>query len=156
MIKFLKKIIEKIALVPVCWRNRRIVAKYPFLKCYSADPDDFSWTQLDYLPVGWRRVVLDYMKRLRDILVKHNELYNFKIVEVKEKWGVACIYHAGLYSGECDNEVDVLMAELSRETSKICCYCGKPATVHSVGYILPFCDRCARKTKFKVKPLSEN
>lgn len=78
--------------------NRKLIEKYPFLyprykwSMHELEDYDYSFTELDEMPYGWRKTF-----------------------------------------GE----------EMCEEIAEILKRCGAPATKMSLGWISPFCDKCA-------------
>lgn len=133
-------------------KNRLLVWKYPYLRPRDCDgnevPDyDYSTTELDSYPVGWRKLLLGYCERLNEVLNNHNELGNFRIVEAKEKWGAARLYYGGVKDVECRKEIDWLLDIMEKQSSHVCSQCGKEAEFISRGYVLPYCRDCAIESK---------
>lgn len=129
--------------------NKELLEKYPFLRrrdYWTDEPvtgDEF--TELDDLPSGWREAFgLQMVEELNEILKKANYVDEYRIQQIKEKFG-------GLrwYANDVPREIYVEYLawedkyyELSTRT---CIRCGKPATKISAGWISPFCDDCAEK-----------
>ena len=133
-------------------RNRLLVWRFPYLKPHrydgSAIPDyNYDYTDLDCYPDGWRKIIIKYLKRLNKILKEYNELENFYVTDTKEKWGTARLYYEGVINDECRSKIDELLCDMEKETWDTCCDCGKPATLNSAGYILPFCEKCSKQKK---------
>ena len=132
-------------------RNKAIVKELPFLRPLkwdgTIDTDyDYTWTHLDNFPRGWCKVVLKHLMQVKDVLVKYNQLDKMIIVESKEKWGEARIYYSGIENSDCYDEIDEIINHMTTETGKTCCNCGKKAKYQTRGWILPFCDKCIKRT----------
>lgn len=102
---------------------------------------DYSYTELDSLPDGWRRAFGEQMcKELNDEIKtwSEKEQANFRITQIKEKWGSLRFYT----NGESAHFRDIIgkYTTLSRRT---CIKCGAPARWISRGWISPWCDDCA-------------
>ena len=95
--------------------------------------DDYEW--LDLMPTGW----VDLAREMIDKIKKVNHI--FTIYDMKEKWG-----HIDMYGYPYTPEVDEIISEYSYKSSRTCFQCGKPATKYSTGYILPFCEECAKES----------
>ena len=74
--------------------NRKLVERSPFLlpRNYMNDQVevgyDYSWTELDSLPDGWRIAFgSDMLEELREILIKGDYLDEYRILQIKEKFG---------------------------------------------------------------------
>jgi len=129
--------------------NKNLIDRYPWLKPYNrwtgetADTYDYSYTELDEMPEGWRLAFGDQMVEEIDNELKKfdfNECY--KIVQIKEKWGGLRWYDGGCPRGSNIDEIIHKYEELSFKT---CIDCGKPAEWISKGWISPYCTDCANK-----------
>lgn len=146
--------------------NRELCKKYPFLipsnrwsgkritDCAAGEkgywpgaPDDipeydYEFTELDDMPEGWRIAFGDQLlEELKDELVKANYLNDYRITQIKEKYGMLRIYDAGC-TEKWYREILPKYVELSKHT---CILCGEPAQWISRGWISPYCDKCARE-----------
>ncbi len=122
--------------------NDELCSKFPFLKIR----DDNSWTQLDDMPVGWRIAFgIQLCEELSQELIKQGNLNNYKILEVKEKYGQLRIY--GMYDYyRTDDNIDAIIRKYEMCSEKYCILCGEQAVVHrEVGF--PICDYCFKKYK---------
>lgn len=128
-------------------RYKKLCKRYPFLiiRTWDDKPLDFNFTYLDDMPEGWKRAFgIDMCEDIRQVLVKANYLYDYRVAQVKSKWAELCWYDEGAPSSIYRELQDVIdkYTELSRKT---CICCGRPATKLSCGWIDPFCDKCAEK-----------
>jgi len=136
-------------------QNKELIAKYPFLalKSYDFDndiyyiPDDYDYmvTWLDFMPEGWYKAFgLQLCEELKEALDEYNYADKYIIDEVKEKYGELRIYDTGIPQGCRVWDVIKKYTDLSRRT---CITCGAPATKMSLGWISPYCDKCADEMK---------
>ena len=100
------------------------------------------YTELDALDKGWR---LKFGKQIckdikKSLLMEggRKRLKEYRIVQIKEKYGFLHWYDAG-GNIEIMREIIPKYEELSYHT---CINCGKPATKRSTGWICPYCDNC--------------
>jgi len=125
-------------------RNRELCRKYPFLVPfdeYSGEPMyppdyDYEWTYLDEMPIGWRVAFGEKLcEELKNELLAHDRLDDYRVVQVKEKFGELRWYD----NGNTDKGYEIIhkYMDISRRT---CVLCGKPATRISHGWICPYCD----------------
>lgn len=129
--------------------------KYPFLEDRDGaipypDPGD---TFLDCIPKGWHDLFLKYCEHLNDAFVAVN--VNSKALhfdQVKEKFGMLRIYwHIEYDCADPETVSDLtdacltLIDELESDSAVTCSDCGEPATLHSAGWVLPYCRACAEK-----------
>lgn len=128
-------------------RYKKLCKRYPFLivRDWGGKPLGYEFTYLDDMPEGWKRAFgIDMCEDIRRVLVKANYLYDYRIVQLKEKYGGMRLYSDGAPSSIYRELCDVIdkYEELSYRT---CIHCGRPATKISQGWISPFCDECAEK-----------
>lgn len=134
-------------------KNRLRVWRFPYIKPHTFTGEEipnykYDYTDIDCFPDGWHKTIIKYLKKLNKILKKYGETDNFFITDTKEKWGTARIYYSGIHSEECMTEIDNLFCDMERETWNTCCECGSLADYNSIGYILPFCEKCTHKQKY--------
>lgn len=134
-------------------RNRLLVEKYPFLIPASAwDGEeiknyDYSYTWLDSLPVGWNKAFGEKMcAEIAEALKKSGNIEEYRIIEIKEKWGGLRWYDAG-----GTDETYEIIEKYEKISEKTCVKCGAPATKESVGWISPWCDGCAEKMSDRMR-----
>jgi len=134
-------------------RNYDLILLYPFLlpknrwdRGLSLDKDfgfDFTWTEMDSMPVGWRiSFGKDLLNELKEALLKSNSLYDYMILDIKEKYGTLRWYDNG--NTMAGDDVIRKYEQLSAET---CIKCGEPSTHFTEGWIMPLCDACDNKVK---------
>lgn len=92
---------------------------------------------------GWKKAFgKEYLNELKTQLKKDGLLYKFRIMQIKEKWGMFqlyCIYGS--------NDVYKIIDKYEGLSFDYCIDCGKPAEVISTGWIRPYCKKCAEKHK---------
>ena len=100
------------------------------------------YTELDALDNGWRlKFGKQLCKDIKKSLLKEGgrrRLKDYRILQIKEKWGRLCWYACG-DTFEIMEKIIPKYEELSYHT---CINCGKPATKRSTGWICPYCDDC--------------
>lgn len=117
--------------------NKELVEKYPFFKL----DDDYKYTMLDDMPKGWRKAFGDkFCEELLDAVKKADLLDDFKIIQIKEKFGALRVY-----SNKYTDEIFDLFNKYETLSETICIECGKPATKITLGWISPYCDNCIPK-----------
>lgn len=132
--------------------NERLKIEYPFLirrdwQGKVIENDD--WTYLDEMPDGWRKAFGEKMcQELKDILVKADYLNKYRILQIKEKFGLLCWY-GGIIPESISEEYTAWLEKYEDLSEKTCIECGKPATKISLGWISPFCDDCASKIEYE-------
>lgn len=139
-------------------RNKKLCKRYPFLIPRNRWTDEIAWvkrgkckdwrwhqryayTELDAMPNGWRAKFGEQLcEELREELIRVNYLDKYRIMQIKEKYGGLRWYDNG--NTREGYEIIRKYEELSYKT---CIDCGRPATKMSVGWISPFCDKCAER-----------
>ena len=100
------------------------------------------YTELDALDNGWRlKFGKQLCKDIKKSLLREGgrrKLKDYRILQIKEKWGRLCWYACG-DTFEIMEKIIPKYEELSYHT---CINCGKPATKRSTGWICPYCDDC--------------
>lgn len=136
-------------------KNKKLCKRYPFLAVcdwWTGEPiKGYSFTYLDDMPKGWRKAFGKHMcEEIRTVLIKGNYLYEYRVVQIKEKYGALRWYDGGAPTSIYYELQDIIdkYEELSART---CICCGRPATKISLGWISPFCDKCAEKLSDRTK-----
>ena len=144
--------------------NKELCLRYPFLipwnrwsgksiiDCsggergyWPGDPDtipdyNFEYTELDSMPDGWRRAFgLRMCEDLRNALIDDNDLYRWRIVQLKEKYGELRLYDNGQKIG---STVPMILERYAQLSMRTCICCGAPATRMTTGWISPYCEKC--------------
>ena len=140
-------------------KNRELCRKYPFLLPRNVwtdklpDDYDYSWTELDALPDGWRMAFGEMMMEdIAEALKKSGNLETFRFDQIKEKWGSARLYYHG-----GNKEVDEIIENYSCLSENICMVCGKPDVYMTVkGWIYPCCKECWEKNKHNHLPYEDS
>lgn len=130
-------------------KNWILVNKYPFLMpkywnrdsmTYEADKDyDYTWTELDEMPDGWRKAFGEMMcEEIKNALIECDGLDDYKIEQIKEKWGFLHWYSYPAYS-----EVEKIIDKYGTLSSNICIICGRPdVPMINTSWIMPMCKDC--------------
>lgn len=112
------------------------IYNYPmqWLHCIPAYTE---WDAMDSMP-GWKKAFGDkYLEELRAQLKKDHFLYQFRIVDIKEKYGTLRLYCA------CATDPVYRIIDKYEDLSyNTCIECGKPADIITDGYVLPYCSHC--------------
>lgn len=118
--------------------NFVLIRKYPFIaiKDHRGKINyRFSWYYT--IPDGWRKSFGIDMLNDVSYWLKNNKIqYEYEIYDIKEKYGVLCVYDNsphGLF--------DVIQKYVN-DSYRTCIFCGDKATHRSVGWIAPYCDEC--------------
>ena len=128
--------------------NQKLIERFPFLmprnRWTGEVPEDYdySYTELDSMPDGWRKAFGEQMcEDIRDELVHAEYLNQYRISQIKEKYGTLCWYDFGC----TERMLRDIIPKYERLSARICIRCGNPATKASTGWISPYCDTCAGK-----------
>lgn len=135
--------------------NKELVERYPFLRVnpeynYPESPEELYSEKGLYLPEGWYELFLKCCEELREALIKINKLDEFRIDQLKEKYGLMRIY-----ANISDPVVDKIINRYEIISQFTCCVCGKIATVETTGWVCPYCDDCIQNVNTKFRELSE-
>ena len=130
--------------------NKSLLEKYPWLTPRNRWTDeivedyDYTYTELDTMPEGWRIAFGDRMvEEIDQELKKFNYVDNYRILEIKEKWGGLRWYDSGYPR---DSKIGKIIQKYEELSFKTCICCGKPAEWMSKGWISPYCTACADKS----------
>lgn len=142
----------------VIQNNKQLIERYPFLEVRNVCtgeryPEDerFLDTWLDWMPCGWRKgFALSLCENIRRILIKGNYLYDYRVIQIKEKYGSLRWYDSGAPDSIYDELSDCIMSYESMSTN-ICIHCGKPAKNVMCGWITFLCDDCVPKNRHYMK-----
>lgn len=142
--------------------NKELCEQYPFLipwnrwsgvlitqqengGFFPGDPEeivpyDYEYTELDSMPEGWRNAFGYQMcEEIKQALIEDGDLERYRIVQIKEKWGLLCWYDNGVKQGSKVHDIVRRYEDMSGHT---CVVCGRPATRITRGWICPYCDEC--------------
>jgi hypothetical protein len=127
--------------------NKVLCEKYPFLYPRNVFTDilpddyDYSYTWLDAMPDGWRVAFGERMcSEIRDALARADCLRDYRIYQIKEKFG-----ELRWYSNYETDEVGDIITKYSYISGFICIVCGKPypnARMVNAAWISPYCKEC--------------
>ncbi len=139
--------------------NAGLIMRYPFLlprnRWTDKEVNDYNFTntEIDALPDGWMIAFGDEMlKELSEILKEASCEEEYRIVQIKEKYGGLRWYSNGVPEEISDKYYawERRYEDLSFET---CIACGKPATMQTLGWINYVCDDCFKKWGSKGVPI---
>ncbi len=134
--------------------NKALIEEFPFLlprnRWTDKVPDDydFSYTELDNMPDGWRSAFgLQMCRELKEILKKAGALTDYRITDIKEKYATLRWYDNGV-PVKAEKEYLAWQSKFVKLSQSTCIKCGEKATKTSVGYIAPYCSECASQMPF--------
>ena len=113
--------------------------KYPFYRIYhrvEGGKPIYSMTWYDYIPGGWKKA---FGKQLtKDLKTATKGVKDFKIGDVKEKWGSLRIYPAG----SATDEIWDLIHRYEQLSMCYCQKCGDPVRYRTKGWVSYLCETC--------------
>ena len=120
--------------------NQKLIERFPFLiprnRWTGKIPEDYdySYTELDSMPDGWRKAFGEQMcEDIREELVRAEYLDQYRITQIKEKYGTLCWYDFGC----TERMLRDIIPKYERLSARTCIRCGNPATKASTGWISP-------------------
>lgn len=133
-------------------RNRRLILRFPFLIPRNIWTDsipkdyDYSYTLMDSMPSGWRKAFgMLFLEELRAELIKWNYLYQYRVIQIKEKYGQLRWYDNGAPYGSGIHEI---IEQYSVISENVCIFCGRLDVPMTMGYwIYPSCRKCYHDKK---------
>jgi len=142
----IKELVEK-ARIRIA--NKKLIKEYPFLlprNRWTGEPSkdyNYEYTELDAMPEGWRKTFgLDMCKEIKEELVKYNYLNDYRIMEIKEKYGSLRWYDNGYPAG---SKISEIIDKYEKMSEDICINCGKPSKYYTKGWITFICEDCKNK-----------
>lgn len=113
--------------------------KYPFYRVYrrvEGGKPVYSMTWYDYIPEGWKKA---FGKQLtKDLKAVTKGVKDFKIGDVKEKWGSLRIYPMG----SATDEIWDLLHRYEQLSMCYCQKCGDPVRYRTKGWVSYLCETC--------------
>lgn len=104
-----------------------------------------TWNEWEAVEPGWNKAFgKQFLKELKQQLIKNKMLYKWRITDIKEKWG-----RLQLYCNYGSKELYQIIHKYERLSWDYCIRCGKPTEVISTGWISPYCKECAEKNHLK-------
>lgn len=126
--------------------NKNLIEAYPFLRPRNrwtdetAEDYDYTYTELDAMPEGWRiRFGEEMVEEISQELKKYNFEDKYRIIQIKEKWGGLRWYDGGWPQG---SQIGRIISKYESLSYKICIKCGDLAVYESQGWISPYCKNC--------------
>jgi hypothetical protein len=139
--------------------KRWLLMEYPWLRMdrdeainYLDIEDNDVFTFIDCAPKGWVKLCEDLCAELKPLLEKAGYIDKYRLCQVKEKYGGLRWYEWDIPAAVYD-EYSALIRKYEDLSYKTCCVCGAPATKMSMGWISPFCDKCAEKINDRFEPI---
>ena len=142
-------------------RNMTLCARFPFLMPRDWDDEidvdyDYEWTYLDDMQEGWRDAFgVDMCTEIRDVLEKYDCLKDYRVLQVKEKYGGLRWYDGGHIPRKASEEIDDIIERYEHLSYRTCVVCGRPATRITKGWVSPYCNHCIGKMWANSIPIEE-
>lgn len=140
--------------------NQALIERYPFLQPRNRLSDEidcdyaFTYTELDAMPYGWRKAFGHQMlEEIRAVLVRGDYLNQYRIFEIKEKYGTLRWYDGGAPEAIFD-ELQAVIDKYEDMSMLYCLNCGKPTKYKTKRWVSYLCPDCA--THRDVVLLGEN
>lgn len=129
-------------------RNKELCDRYPFLIPRNrqtgriVDPWNYSHTELDLIPTGWAVAFGEIAcEEIREQLIKEGNLDNYRIAQLKEKYGTL-----RWYSWDASDEVQKIEKKWEYLSQFVCQKCGE---IHNLvlipNYDIRLCEKCAER-----------
>ena len=129
--------------------NKKMVEEFPFLLPRNrwtgevSEYYDYSYNELWDLENGWAKAFgYELICELRDALIEANYLHDYRIVQIKEKYGTLRWYDFG-----APDKVFNIITKYEKLSGEVCVHCGKPATHETYGWINYVCEKCLNERK---------
>ena len=126
--------------------NRHLCNRFPFLipvdffqtdeKRYIEIGYNYDYTWLDYVDIGWKTIFLEMCEEIQQVL--EFEDIEFKILDIKEKYGEMRVYYAG-----GNDKIQSIISNYTDMSKYICIECGAPAKYILSYWYRPYCKNCA-------------
>jgi len=135
-------------------QNSKLIERYPFLlprNRFSGEVSknyDFSYTELTMgMPTGWIIAFsLDMCEEIKNELVKIGSLDEYRISQIKEKYG-----HLRWYSFGTTSDIEAIISKYSKMSEITCEYCGEKSEYITHGWISTACEKHARAFLSNIK-----
>ena len=133
--------------------NKKLIKKYPWLLPHNVwtgkpiEDYDYSYTELDDMSDGWRIAFGDLLcEEIQTELEKYNFVDEYRIVELKSKYGSMRLYDNGYPQG---SNIPDIIGKYSLLSEYICEICGDLDVPSTNGWITPICKECIKKLNYK-------
>ncbi len=121
--------------------QKEVLEKYPELFGTDLRPQVTCMAFGFEVGKGWFNVIEKHLPQMSAIVKKQN-LTDFKVTQVKEKFG-----GLSFYTNYIIDEIDEIVDEMEEECSKTCEKCGNPGTFRPDGWMRVTCDKCEKLRK---------
>ena len=118
-------------------RNRELIAEYPWLNIGYE-----QLTLLDALPWGWRDLILDMCKEIKEELVKYDLVSKYEVIEAKEKWCMLSWYDGLDDLPHMPFTITDIVCKYEVQSRGVCTMCGRSKPKDQM-----LCDKCMERYK---------
>lgn len=125
-----------------------LIEQYPWLcprEDWSDDYIDFSdgghWTELDYLPEGWKEgFIEDMLAEIDEVLNEYDCVEDYRVIEAENKNGELKWMHTG-FPGEAREDLNRIIKMYKKISLETCMECGRAGKAYLVnGQVIVACD----------------
>lgn len=127
--------------------NKKLIEEFPFLLPRNrwtgevSKDYDYSYTELDAMPYGWRKAFgIQMCQEIKESLIKANYLNEYRIMQIKQKYGTLRWYDNGHTA-----EISDIIHKYEHLSMCYCIHCGKPVRYRTEGWVEYFCEDCKTK-----------
>lgn len=129
---------------------KKLVDEYPFLwtrHIYGEDfgkrvePYNYEWCEVSCLPEGWQVTFIpDFLKELKELLIKENLFDNYWVIYTKEKYGTF------RWKGSVETDkIDALIEKYNEILKHYCTWCGDKNVKYRSTWGEVVCEDCAKE-----------
>ena len=126
--------------------NKIMIESFPFLMPHNRWTDkipenfDYTYNEMYSMPYGWAKAFgYEMLCEIRRALIEANYLEEYRIMDIKEKYGTLHWYDVGT-----PEQVFKIITQYTGKSAHVCQYCGKSATHMTKGWIGYFCRKCGK------------
>ena len=137
-------------------QNKELTDRFPFLiprnRFTGRIPDsyEFEYTELDMMPEGWKKAFgMQMVEELRVLLVQADFLTDYRIYDIKEKWGTLR-WDDNFAIPVFQDEHYRLMRKYMDLSEVTCFQCGNPAD-SKTKWSVPLCNGCMHGSRLRRK-----
>lgn len=136
--------------------NKELIESYPFLRPRNRWTDkiieDADYTELDAMEPGWREAFGEQMcQEIKEALIKSEMLDSFRILDIKEKYGMLRFY---CNVDDSQHSILNIIGKYENLSKNTCCKCGEATDKKHLG--LPLCDSCIEKIEERIYSLTHH
>lgn len=116
------------------------LSKYPMCEVDPTLQNNLMAFGLD-CGAGWHPLIKELLDKLQNYVNRFPQLVNFRITQIKEKWGGLCVY-----TNFGTDVINKCIEEYGEKSYTICESCGKPGVLRDdLSWIQTLCDECYKE-----------